>query len=404
MSQSALAEVKAKAQPAIPNPMLIIAGIILITFTMRSPITSVGPLVSSIRTDLGLSNGMSGMLTTVPLLAFALLSPLAPSIGHRFGTERTLFAGLLTILLGVALRSSGFIVTLFVGTAFIGAGIAICNVLIPGLVKQRFPQKAGLLTSVYTTTMSMCAAIASGVSIPLAKGANLGWQGSLAFWSIVVIIAISVWLPQLRGTGKPVPAMKQKNTPKKGLWRSALAWQVTFFMGLQSFLFYCTIAWLPAILQQHGISQTNSGWMLSLVQVISLPASFLAPVLASRLRNQRLMAVVIGTLSLLGCAGLLINGNMALLMLCLVFLGLSQGASISLALTFIVIRSENVRQAAELSGMSQSVGYLLAAFGPIFIGFIFDLTHSWTVPLLSLILVSLLVIFAGLGAGRNQTV
>lgn len=404
MSNSALAEVKEKAQPAIPNPMLIIAGIILITFTMRSPITSVGPLVGSIGSDLGLSNGMSGMLTTVPLLAFALLSPLAPSIGHRFGTERTLFAGLLTILLGVALRSSGFILTLFVGTAFIGAGIAICNVLIPGLVKQRFPQKAGLLTSVYTTTMSMCAAIASGVSIPLAKGANLGWQGSLAFWAIVVIIAISVWLPQLRGTGKPAPAMKQKNTPKKGLWRSALAWQVTFFMGLQSFLFYCTIAWLPAILQQHGISQTNSGWLLSLVQVISLPASFLAPVLASRFRDQRLMSVVIGMLSLLGCAGLLINGNMALLILCLVFLGLAQGASISLALTFIVIRTENVRQAAELSGMSQSVGYLLAAFGPIFIGFIFDLTHSWTVPLLSLILVSLLVIFAGLGAGRNQMV
>ncbi|MGG1661698.1 CynX/NimT family MFS transporter [Brevibacillus sp. NRS-1366] len=404
MSNPALAEAKPKAQPAIPNPMLIIAGIILITFTMRSPITSVGPLVGSIRTDLGLSNGMSGMLTTVPLLAFALLSPLAPSIGHRLGTERTLLAGLLTVLLGIILRSSGFIFTLFVGTAFIGAGIAICNVLLPGLVKQRFPQKAGLLTSVYTTTMSMCAAIASGVSIPLEKGANLGWQGSLAFWAIVVVIAISVWLPQLRSTGKSIASATQKSTPKKGLWRSALAWQVTLFMGLQSFLFYCTIAWLPAILQQHGISQTNSGWLLSLVQAISLPASFLAPVLASRFRDQRLMTVVIGLFSLLGCAGLLVDGNMFLLIICLVLLGLAQGASISLALTFIVIRTENVREAAELSGMSQSVGYLLAAFGPIFIGFVFDLTHSWSVPLVSLIIVSLLLIFAGLGAGRNQTV
>ncbi|WP_235615761.1 CynX/NimT family MFS transporter [Brevibacillus reuszeri] len=402
-SQAMAAASKPQAQPVTPNPMLIIAGIILITFTMRSPITSVGPLVGSIRADLGLSNGMSGLLTTVPLLAFALLSPLAPSIGHRLGTERTLFAGLITVLMGILLRSTGFVFTLFVGTAFIGAGIAICNVLIPGLVKQRFPQKAGLLTSVYTTTMSMCAAIASGVSIPLAQGANLGWQGSLGFWAIVVIIAISVWLPQLRAAGKTSAATKV-NTPKKGLWRSALAWQVTLFMGLQSFLFYCTIAWLPAILQQNGISSTNAGWLLSLVQVISLPASFLAPVLASRFRDQRLMSVVIALLSLLGCTGLLINGNMIVLVLCLIFLGLAQGASISLALTFIVIRSENVREAAELSGMAQSVGYLLAALGPLFIGFVFDLTHSWTLPIITLMIVSILLIFAGIGAGRNQTV
>ncbi|GED26099.1 putative transporter YycB [Brevibacillus agri] len=403
MSPATLTAAKSKAQPVTPKPFLIIAGIILITFAMRSPLTAVGPLVGSIQGDLGLSNGMSGLLTTVPLLAFALLSPLAPGIGHRFGTERTLFAGLLVVLIGLILRSSGFVFTLFAGTALIGAGIAICNVLLPGLVKQRFPQKAGLMTSVYTTTMSMCAALASGISIPLASTGGWGWQGSLFSWALPVLFAIAVWLPQLRADGSQ-PGKSTGEKSKQGLWSSLLAWQVTLFMGLQSFLFYCTIAWLPTLLQQHGISQTSAGWMLSLVQAVSLPASFFTPVLASRLTNQRLLAAVVGLFSLVGFGGLLLGTSELLLYLCLLLLGLSQGACISLALTFIVIRAKDVRQAARLSGMDQSVGYLLAAVGPIFVGFLYDLQHSWTVPLSLLCLVSVLVVTSGIGAGRNQTV
>ncbi|KZE46468.1 transporter [Brevibacillus parabrevis] len=403
MSPTALATAKSNAQPATPNPLLIIAGIILITFAMRSPLTAVGPLVGSIQGDLGLSNSMSGLLTTVPLLAFALLSPLAPGIGHRLGAERTLFAGLLVVLIGLTLRSSGFVFTLFAGTALVGAGIAICNVLLPGLVKQRFPQKAGLMTSVYTTTMSMCAALASGISIPLASTGNWGWQGSLFSWALPVLFAIAVWLPQLRSAGSA--SVKHAGQKKQqGLWRSLLAWQITLFMGLQSFLFYCTIAWLPAILQQHGISQASSGWMLSLVQAISLPASFFTPVIASRLSNQRLLAAVIGLCSLFGFAGLLIGNSTVLLYACLLLLGVSQGAAISLALTFIVIRAQDVRQAARLSGMAQSIGYLLAAVGPIVVGLVYDWQQSWTLPLTILCFVSLFVILSGIGAGRNQTV
>lgn len=404
MNNQALSHVaEPKAKPATPSPVLMVVGIILIAFAMRSPLTSVGPLVGSIRSDLGLSNGMSGMLTTVPLLAFALFSPLVPTVGHRFGAERTLFAGLLILLIGIPLRSIGSILALFVGTALIGAGIAIFNVLLPGLAKQRFPQKAGLMTSVYTTAMSTCAALASGVSIPLAQKGHLGWQGSLAFWAIMVVIALLVWLPQIRSRGD-IPSAQAKSTSSGKLWSSRLAWQVTLFMGLQSFLFYCTISWLPAILEHQGVSSGTAGWLLSLVQLISLPASFLAPVLAGRLADQRLMTVIIGAMSLSGFAGLLIEGNLALLIVSLVLLGLAQGASISLALTFIVIRSSDVREAAKLSGMAQSVGYLLSAVGPMFIGFLYDMTHAWAYPIWTLIIVSVLLIWSGIGAGRNQTI
>jgi CP family cyanate transporter-like MFS transporter len=403
MSNQALAATEEKAQPVTPHPFLIVAGIILLSFTMRSPLTSVGPLVGDIRSELGLSNGISGMLTTVPLLAFGLFSPIVPSIGQRFGVERTLLFGLLVLLIGIPLRSTGFIFSLFAGTALIGAAIAVFNVLLPSLVKQRFPSKAGLMTSVYTTSMSTMAALASGVSIPLAHGAQLGWKGSLSFWTVIAVVAFLCWLPQVRAKDVSFSA-KQTPSPPRKVWSSTLAWHVTLFMGLQSFLFYSTISWLPAILAHHGMEPGTAGWLLSLVQVVSLPASFLTPVLAGRIKDQRLMAVIVSILSLCGFAGLLVDGNLFILFTSLILLGIAQGALISLALTMIVIRSSSVQDAAKLSGMAQSVGYLLSAIGPMFIGFLFDLTHSWTYPLWTLVFVSFLLLFFGIGAGRNKTV
>lgn len=403
MSNQALAVAEEKAQPVTPHPFLIVAGIILLSFTMRSPLTSVGPLVGDIRSELGLSNGISGMLTTVPLLAFGLFSPIVPSIGQRFGVERTLLLGLLVLLIGIPLRSTGFIFSLFAGTALIGAAIAVFNVLLPSLVKQRFPSKAGLMTSVYTTSMSTMAALASGVSIPLAHGSQLGWKGSLAFWTVIAVVAFLCWLPQVRAKDVSFSAKQTPSAPRK-VWSSTLAWHVTLFMGLQSFLFYSTISWLPAILAHHGMEPGTAGWLLSLVQVVSLPASFLTPVLAGRIKDQRLMAVIVSILSLFGFAGLLVDGNLFVLFTSLILLGIAQGALISLALTMIVIRSSSVQDAAKLSGMAQSVGYLLSAIGPMFIGFLFDLTHSWTYPLWTLVFVSFLLLFFGIGAGRNKTV
>lgn len=391
------------SRPLPAGNILLVAGIILVAFNLRPALTSVGPLIGSIRTDTGLSGGMAGFLTTLPLIAFAVLSPLAPKIAERYGNERTIWAGLCALIVGIVLRSLGGTAALFAGTALIGLGIAICNVLLPGLVKQRFPDKVGLMTSVYTTAMGTFAALASGLSVPLAQALHLGWQGALAGWSLLALIALVVWLPQLRSSGKF--ARDQGKTSANGrLWRSPMAWQVTVFMGLQSFAFYCTIAWLPEILHHHGMSVSTAGWMLSILQFVSLPATFLAPVLASRLPNQSSMALVIGLFFLAGFGGLLGGGNSLLLFGSLVLLGIGLGASISLALTMIVLRTTDTHQASALSGMSQSFGYLLAAGGPILIGILYDWTRSWTLPLLTLLVVSLLMTIAGIGAGRSKYV
>ncbi|ASS74653.1 MFS transporter [Tumebacillus algifaecis] len=383
--------------------LLLILGIVFIAANLRGAITGVGPLIGAIRADTGLSNTIAGLLTTLPLLAFAALSPLAPKIARRIGTENTLFAGIALLAAGIILRSVPSVAALFVGTALIGFAIAIGNVLLPSLIKRDFQHRVGLMTGLYTLAMCAFASLGSGLSVPLSEGLELGWRLSLMCWALLAIVALFIWYPQVR----PLPTdatEPSRSTPRDTrLFKSALAWQVTLFMGLQSFAFFAAVAWLPELLHSRGISETTAGWMVSLMQLVSLPATFFVPVLAGRRKSQRGLVTAMVTVFFIGYGGLLWAGN-SLLMLWILLLGLGQGASISLALTFLALRAPNARVAADLSGMAQSVGYLLAACGPFLFGFLHDLTHAWTASLLVLLLSNVALLGAGLGAARDQKV
>ncbi|MBB6451213.1 CP family cyanate transporter-like MFS transporter [Geomicrobium halophilum] len=382
-----------------PNTWIIIA-IVLIAFNLRPAITGVGPLVGMVRDELQLTSGQAGMITTLPLLAFAGLSIAAPRLAKIWSIEWAILAGLLTLLIGILLRSTGFTVTLFIGMTIIGVGIAICNVLLPGFVKLKFEKHAGLMTSIYTTSMNLFATIASGLSIPLAVNAGLGWQGSLAIWGGIVVIAICIWVPRLRHAQPP--AKKDINRQGANLWSSPLAWYVTAFMGLQSLLFYSLITWLPEIVQANGIDLSTAGWLLSFMQLFGLPATFITPIIATRLQNQRLVILFIAFFYLTGMVGLIFVGHSLWLHVLLVFfLGNAQGASISLSFILFNLRTQSAEQASQLSGMAQSIGYLLAAVGPIILGWLFDFTNAWTVPLMILTSFILLLAFAGLSAGKD---
>ncbi|HZU03066.1 MAG TPA: MFS transporter [Ktedonobacteraceae bacterium] len=387
--------------PSRLSTALLVAGIVLLAANLRPAITSVGPLIGEIRADIGISNGLIGLLTALPLLAFAALSPLAPRLARRWGMEFTLLVSLIVLVVGIVLRSLPSVVALFAGTALLGTAIAISNVLLPSLMKRDFPTRVGLMTSVYSTIMGSWAALAAGVSVPIAQGLGIGWRGSLACWALLAIVAIVVWLPQLRSHHAIAP--KRTSTTVRGLWRSLLAWQVTLFMGFQSLVFYAVVTWLSAILHDQGMNATSAGWMVSLFQLVGIPSSFLVPMLAGRRPSQRLLVVAIGILCLTAYAGLLSTGN-NLIPLWIALLGFGQGACISLALMFFILRTPDAAHAAELSGMAQSIGYLLAAAGPVLFGLLHDLTHTWTIPLLTLVAVTLGMLCTGLGAGRNATV
>ena len=383
--------------------VLLVAGIVLLAANLRPALTSVAPLIGQIRTDTGISNGVAGLLTTLPLLAFGVLSPIMPWLARRFGMERTLLASLLVLAAGILLRSAGWVAALFLGTVILGAAIAVGNVLLPGLVKREFPGRAGLMTSVYSTALAISATLAAGVSVPIAHQPGIGWRASLALWALPALVAAVGCLPQLRCRDRPADASAQTYHGVEGLWRSSLAWQVTLFMGLQSLAYYVTLTWLPQILREEGMSAARAGWMLALAQAVGIVSMFLAPVIAGRWPSQRGVVAAAVAMSGAGTLGLLVAGSAAST-LWVVLLGLGQGACFSLALTFFALRTPDSRHAAALSGMAQSLGYLLAAGGPSLFGVLRDATHAWKVPLALLLAITVCLLISGLGAARDAHV
>src|SRR5215207_5208386 len=385
------------------HSLLLVLGIVLLAANLRPSLTGVAPLIGQIRADTGISNGIAGLLTTLPLLAFGLLSPIAPRVARRFGMERALLASLLVLAAGILLRWAGTVAALFLGTAILGAAIAVGNVLLPGLIKREFPEHAGLMTSVYSTSLGISAALAAGVSVPLAQLAGIGWRGALAVWALPALLAGVAWLPQLARKDLPADPSSRGSPGVKDLWCSPLAWQVTLFMGLQSLAYYVTLTWLPEILQEGGMGAARAGWMLGLSQAVAIVTMFLAPMIAGRRPSQRGVVAVAVSVSGAGALGLLIAGSAAGI-LWVVLLGLGQGASFSLALTFFALRAPDPGHAAALSGMAQSVGYLLAAGGPFLFGLLRDVTGGWKVPLALLLTVTLCLLIAGIGAARDAHV
>lgn len=387
------------------NQILLVAGIIIISFNLRPAITAVGPLAGMIQDDLGLASWSIGILTSLPLIGFAVMSPVAPWLGNKYTNEIVLIGGMITLAIGIVLRLVPMSVFLFGGTLLIGLGIAVANVLLPGVLKERFPNQVPLMTGVYSTAMGLVAALASGVSVPLANVAGLGWELSLAVWVIPALMGVAIWVYffiQRRSANEiKVQYIAASDTR---MWRSRLAWQVAVFLGLQAFLYYVVIAWLPEIVQGSGISMNGAGWMLSFSQFVGLPFGFLLPVIAGKLKSQSTLTVGICLLALLGTIGLLFSEIYIIMIISVTLLGIATGSLFPLALAFLGMRAAGPRQAAELSGMAQALGYFLAAIGPILMGYLRDVANGWQLPLIILIIVIIAMTITGYGAGRNRTI
>ena len=379
---------------------LLILGIIFIAFNLRPAITSVGPLIATIQDFMGINNLEAGLLTTIPLVAFAVFSPLVSKLSRKWGNESTLFFSLLILAVGIFIRYSTNIWMLYFGTLVIGSGIAVMNVLLPSVIKSDFPKRIGIMTSIYTTAMCGMAGLASGVSIPLAEGAGLGWEKALVVWGILAIIGILLWVPQLKVSHKPIE--NRPTTPQHSIWKSGNAWAVSIFFGFQSFVFYCVIAWLPAILLSKGMNEHTAGWMLLFVQIIGLPATFFSPIIASKLKHMWMSIAVIVLINLLGFSGLIVFHQTGFLIGSIALIGLSTGGSISLAYMIISTKAKDHHQAAELSGMAQAIGYLLAALGPVLLGFTYDQTQNWLYPILLILLVNLLMLYSGIRSVHSK--
>jgi len=381
---------------------LLIVGIVFIAINLRPALASVGPLVEDIRSTTGLSNTLLGLLTTLPLIAFGIVSTLTPLFTKRFGIGGTLLGAMILLTFGILLRYLPWIPTLYVGTFFLGIAIALGNVLLPSITKRNFSENSGIMTSLYSSFMAFGAAIAAGLSVPLADTYNLGWRGSLVVWGILSCIAIFIWMPQV-GTLVKTSSNRSFRASMKKMGKSTLAWKVALFMGLQSMVFYIILAWLPVILQSRGYTAAFAGWMLSLSQATGIIGSIIIPFVAGKQKDQRGIVAVLILFELISITGLLFP-QFGLIALWISILGVVLGGTFGLALLFLVLRSHDTEEATELSGMAQSVGYIVAATGPMLFGGIFDLTRNWDYALLFLFLIAALKLYMGLGAGKAAKV
>jgi MFS transporter, CP family, cyanate transporter len=393
---------------------LLVVGVVALGFNLRGAITSLPPVFPELEaSSLHLSTATVSVLAATPVLCFAVVSGFAAALARRFGEERALFAAIVALTAGLALRGAAPAVALFPGTILASSAIAIMNVLLSSLIKRRWPERAGFLIGLYITALSAGAIIGALVSVPLWQATGGSLALTLGWLAAPAALGALLWLPQLKearlkraanrssGTNRGAGPAPAPAPPPVAVYRHALAWQVMVFMGTQSLLYYAALSWLPTILRDRGLSAGSAGDLLALMGVGNLAVSLVVPVVAQRMRHQYALVVPTVITVTAGLAGL-VYAPLGGAVVWALILGAGQNAALGLAIFFTAARAPNPAVAASLSGMSQGFGYLLASAGPLEVGLLHSATGSWTAPLAVLFALSAVLLAAGLLAARPR--
>lgn len=390
-----------KIRPATAGALIV--GMMFVAAALRAPMTSIPPLLEEIQHDFGLGTVAMGMLTTLPLLALAAVSPFSGVISARFGLERALFGAMIILAAGTLLRSAGWPWALYVGAWVVGGGIAVGNTLLPSLLKRDFPDRIPLFTAAYVLAMGISAGLASAVVVPLSRMAASqeasGWAPAAAAMAVWPLLAAVFWVPHwLNSRGQPAALSVPHRATGGQLWKSPIAWQVTFFLGLNSTLYYIMISWLPSILTEAGYTPQAAGSLHGLLQLATaLPGLLMIP-LVRRPEHHRSLAAGLSVIFGAGFLGFALLPQWAVAWT--LILGIASGSTLILGLSFVGLRAATAHQAARLAGMAQSLGYLLAAAGPPLTGLLHERAHSWLTTLVGGAVVAMLMAWMAWLAGR----
>ncbi|MCW2676923.1 MAG: Major facilitator superfamily 1 [Modestobacter sp.] len=378
--------------------VLLVAAVVAVALNQRPAVVGVAPVLRDLRAETGLSSALAGLLTALPVLCFGAFAPLGPRLARRIGLETAVAWSLVLLAGGIALRLLEPVALLYAGSLVAGAAIAVANVLMPAYVKREFT-RPGAVMGLYSSSLNIGAAAAAGLTVPIGVALGVDWRVALGSWLLLAAVALALWVP-VAGVGRSRTAPE---TPGPGAWsllRAPLARQVTVFLGLQSVQFYSVSAWLPTLLADAGVPIGKGGLLLAVANVVGAAGALLAPAQAGRMRTQRPLVAIVVVAYVGGLTGLLAAPASGTFLWVALF-GLAQGSGFALALTLIVLRSATPLVAAQLGGVAQCLGYLLAATGPVVLGALHDRTDGWTWPVALLLALLLPLAWTGWGAARD---
>jgi MFS transporter, CP family, cyanate transporter len=368
---------------------------VLLALNLRIAVGEIPPVLR----DLPLGDFGRSLLVTIPVVCFSLAAFAGPPLSARLGEERVLLAMCAALCVGLALRPWWPNFSLFAGTILCGLAVAVMNVMMPSVLRRRFPKHMGQMTAAYTMALSIGAALAAGFTVPLVSALGGSVALALAIWAVPAAVAFGLWLPQLRW---PRPGTRAAGADIGLLW-DLRAWQITLFFGLQSALYYTLLSWLPTIYRDRGASPVTAGAVLGVVSAVGILGNFAAPLLAQRIGNARLVVLGTSALTAIGLAGVLFVPT-ELSPVWATLLGIGTGGTFSLTLLLMASRALDTVIAARLSGMAQGIGYMIAALGPLVAGMLHALSGGWALPIIVTIGVCVAQAAAGLGAARPGVV
>ena len=377
--------------------VLLLITIVYVAMNLRAALISVGPVIDSIGSSLGLSATTLGVLITLPVLCFGAFAPFAPRMLKIQSAERLILFSLILLTGGIVLRSNLGSPGLFVGTFLLGLAISVVMVLLPGIIKRHFPVNAGLMMGLYSTALAAGAATAAGVTVPMEQWLG-DWRLALGFWAVPAVLAALAWVPQVRGESA---FSARQSTAVPRLRSNWLAWQVTLFMGTQGAIAYSIFGWLPLILIDRGLSSLDAGFVLATLMCVQLSTSITGPWIATRGRDQRSTIFVLMMLVAVGFLGLIYGATSAVYIWAGIF-GLGFGGMFAVAMALLVLRSPNPQVAAAISGMSQGIGYVIAAVAPLIVGILHEYTGDWNAVAVFMMLLIAGAMWSGLLAGRAR--
>jgi CP family cyanate transporter-like MFS transporter len=393
-------DLSAPRTPALAPTALLLVAVLLVAANLRPVVTSLGSVLDVVRGSLHTTSAWASVLTALPGLCFGLAGFLAPPLARRLGLARAIALAMALLTAGALVRVLDGPSVVLGGTLVACAGIAVCNVLMPVVVKESYPHRIGLVTGLYTAVLQFAAAAGSVLTPPVAAAAG-GWRPALGQWGLLAAVGTLGWVVATRhGARRPVVA--QDSGPRRSLLRSPLAWAVTGFFGFQSMFAYEMMGWAPQVLMSAGVSRGEAGAMAAVISVLGVPMSLILGPIAARQRSQSGWLVGLSLVGAAGVVGLLVAPGAAP-WLWSVCAGLGMGV-FAIAVALIPLRTRTSADTRALSTMSQGIGYLLAAIGPLAVGLLHGATGNWTAALVVMLAGIAVQIGFGFFAGRPSYV